>query len=281
VKVTLAIYLRNFVRKIVSSDLTELNAAYHQKLMALLYQTLVSAHVEFTVKRHLYLIFESLLQIYQSSEPHSAKIQEFYNNLFTSIEGLLGQYDIEVTKGVLLVCQAALSNIRPIATLAKLFSGIATLMCKLADHYVSKLGSDLMVVGSLPAGGLTVDNPQIQSILAALDLLQQWTSVHQSVLEKFQSKKYYAYQLFATSEAYAFTFISIIGILVQSPSQDMKCFISLTGIEKLDQLLNSVKVKTLECLNSIFTYIFEEVPNNTKKESVFLIKAGQLCPFIV
>lgn len=63
-----------------------------------------------------------------------------------------------------------------------------------------------------------------------------------------------------------------MGILVQNPNQDMNCFISVTGIEKLDQLLNNIKIKTLECLNSIFKYLFDELPNQIKLQSPFLQK---------
>lgn len=61
----------------------------------------------------------------------------------------------------------------------------------------------------------------------------------------------------------------------------MSSFVSLSGIEKLDQLLNKIKIKTLECFNSIFRYILDEVPNQTKLESPFLAKGKQLCPYFI
>jgi hypothetical protein len=61
----------------------------------------------------------------------------------------------------------------------------------------------------------------------------------------------------------------------------MMSFISITGIEKLDQLLNNIKIKTLECLNLIFKYLFEEIPNQTKLESPFINKGLNLCPYLI
>ena len=61
----------------------------------------------------------------------------------------------------------------------------------------------------------------------------------------------------------------------------MQCFISVTGIEKLDQLLNQVKIDALGCLNFIFKYLFEEVPNQTKLESPFTAKGLTLCPYFI
>ena len=61
----------------------------------------------------------------------------------------------------------------------------------------------------------------------------------------------------------------------------MQCFISVTGIEKLDQLLNKVKIKTLQCLNYMYKYLFEEVPNQTKLESPVTGKALTLGPYYI
>jgi hypothetical protein len=87
--------------------------------------------------------------------------------------------------------------------------------------------------------------------------------------------------LFSQSTAYAQVFIQTIGILVSHGNQDMMSFISITGIEKLDQLLNNIKIKTLECLNLIFKYLFEEIPNQTKLESPFINKGLNLCPYLI
>lgn len=72
-----------------------------------------------------------------------------------------------------------------------------------------------------------------------------------------------------------------MGIIVQFPNQDMQSFISVTQFEKLDQLLNNIKVKALECLNYLFKYLFEEVPNQTKLESPFMAKGLTLCPYFI
>ncbi len=59
--------------------------------MELIYGTLTSATIEFNIKRHLFLVFESLLMIYQAQERDSNKLFEFYSNLFSNFQGLLGQ----------------------------------------------------------------------------------------------------------------------------------------------------------------------------------------------
>ena len=77
----------------------------------------------------------------------------------------------EVVKGVLLVCQGALLNIRPIAMLTKVFSGIANLLCTLADKSIQDLTSALMVIPAIAPENLTVENPTIAALLTKLDVL--------------------------------------------------------------------------------------------------------------
>jgi hypothetical protein len=52
-------------------------------------------------------------------------------------------------------------------------------------------------------------------------------------------------------------------------------------MEKLDNLVNKVKIGSLEYLNHIFRYIFEKIPDEVKMQSPFLVKGQQFCPFLI
>jgi hypothetical protein len=69
-----------------------------------------------------------------------------------------------------LVCQDAILNIRPISMLAKVFAGLAGLLCRMAENYISQLSQDLMVIGAASTN-LSVDNPNIQRVLSNLEVL--------------------------------------------------------------------------------------------------------------
>ena len=72
---------------------------------------IVSPIVEIPVKRHVYLVFEQLLQIYLSVQGDSKVVTAFYNQLLSSSVLQLQQTNgtnLNVTKGVLFICQAAL-----------------------------------------------------------------------------------------------------------------------------------------------------------------------------
>lgn len=81
-------------------------------------------------------MFENLLRVYQVSEPDQQVTLGLYNELFTSVQQMIASPNPEVVNGVLLVCQGALLNIRPISMLAKVFSGVAALLCNTASNYI-------------------------------------------------------------------------------------------------------------------------------------------------
>ena len=106
-------------------------------------------------------------------------------------------------------------------------------------------------------------------------------NIHESILERWESRKHFGFPVFLQNAPYSAIFTQILGIVVQTPEQPTHSFISVTGLEKLDNLLNNIKTKALECLNYVYRYMFENVPNQVKSESPFLPKAVQLCPYII
>ena len=67
---------------------------------------------------------------------------------------------------------------------------------------------------------------------------------------------------------------------VASSSGPQQGFFSTTGLQKLDDLVNKMKSIALEVLNEILRNLFEKVPNSVKKNSAFLPKSIQFCPYL-
>jgi hypothetical protein len=83
VKQSVGVYIRNFVREFLSKlGADELIPSSLQGLMNVFYTVIVSPIVEVPVKRHIYLVFEQLLQIYLSVEENQESITAFYSQLF-------------------------------------------------------------------------------------------------------------------------------------------------------------------------------------------------------
>ena len=178
-KMTVAIYARNFVRKIIDKATQKnISPGYLKTFISMFYDALVSDAIRFNIKKHLYLIFESLIQVYQVTEITEANIISFYNELFTSVQQMFQNQNVEVLKGVLLVCQAAILNIRPINLLAKVFPGISFLLCGFAKHYIELLSRDMILISAIPSETMVIENPNIANAIQHLDLMQQWVNVH-------------------------------------------------------------------------------------------------------
>ena len=99
-----------------------------------------------------------------------------------------------------------------------------------------------------------------------------------NILEKWESRKYFGFDRISQNASYSETLASIlvISIIKGVPTN----FISLTGLEKLDNLLIKVKERALVILNYVFKYLFEKVPNNVKIKSPFLPRALQFSPYL-
>lgn len=45
----------------------------------------------------------------------------------------------------------------------------------------------------------------MQKVMTTLDILYTWATVHESILERYESKKYFGYGNFIANESYALT----------------------------------------------------------------------------
>ncbi len=100
-----------------------------------------------------------------------------------------------------------------------------------------------------------------------------------NILERWESRKYFGFDRISQSTAYSETLASILVINIPINGV-MNSFISITGLEKLDNLLNKLKERSLVVLNYIFRYLFEVVPNSVTKQSPYLPRAIQFAPYL-
>jgi len=51
-----------------------------------------------------------------------------------------------------------------------------------------------MVIPTMAVDDLNMSNEVVQKILVSMDTLFTWVKVHEQVLERFETKKYFGYQ---------------------------------------------------------------------------------------
>ena len=73
-KQTIAVYLRNYVRKVIDNSYASLTSGDVQQMINLVYQTLISETLDINSKRHCHLVFESLMNIYMNKETNQQTV---------------------------------------------------------------------------------------------------------------------------------------------------------------------------------------------------------------
>ena len=134
----------------------------------------------------------------------------------------------------------------------------------LVNHYLQVLTSEFIVISTTQSVDLNMNNPSIIKIVATLDIILMWTRIHESVFERYESKKDFGLQQFAISEEYSQAFKCLLGIYVPTSNQPNSNILSVTGIEKLDNLINNIKYKCLECINVLYRYMVEKMHPNLR-----------------
>jgi hypothetical protein len=88
-------------------------------------------------------------------------------------------------------------------------------------------------------------------------LILAWITTHSKILERFESQAYFGYDHFVRSNAYSTVLVTLLGLNVNNPDENSQSILSLTGIQMVDQQLNTIKTKTFEVLTYLLTYVFD------------------------
>lgn len=104
---------------------------------------------------------------------------------------------------------------------------------------------------------LARENQKVMSIFQQTDVMSAFMSMIQRILQRLTSKQTYdpSYIGFVTSMELSQIFIRIFSIGIQIPhSPNNMTVISITGLQSLDNQINQLKTRTLECMNYILKH---------------------------
>jgi hypothetical protein len=76
-----------------------------------------------------------------------------------------------------------------------LFEGVAKTLCKLVDDNLAALGGYLIQIGQMipQQAQLTLEVPAVAATLQSLELIQDWLSIHISILERWESRSNFGF----------------------------------------------------------------------------------------
>lgn len=123
------------------------------------------------------------------------------------------------------------------------------------DQQMISLNADILALNnSLKQDQLhfTRENPLVGSIMYKIDIIGAFIRMIFRVFEKVTTKTSFlaAYYAFVASPHLASIFIRVFGIGIQIPnSPNNNSVINITGLQILDNVINQLKTKSLECIN--------------------------------
>lgn len=109
---------------------------------------------------------------------------------------------LEGAKSALLLCQAGLCTIRSQNDLVYLFSKVANLLTTVADHSLRQLQAEFMAIPTMKPEDLHLNNPAVQRILMSLEVLLTWVKIHNTVFERYESRKNFGFTSFVMNNEY-------------------------------------------------------------------------------
>ena len=99
---------------------------------------------------------------------------------------------------------------------------------------------------------LTRENPVVGNIMNKIDIIGCFIKAMYRVLEKITARAPYSpsYYSFVSSPDLPVLLVRVFGFGVQIPnSPNNSSVIAITGLQTLDNLINQLKTKALECIN--------------------------------
>lgn len=90
-----------------------------------------------------------------------------------------------------------------------------------------------------------------------MESLRVWTETIKNFISKLDKHKGNLLEHVINKENLILVFTKALCIYLNTELQIKDCFISTCGFERLDQLMNDVKIKVLRCMNKVFEFIFE------------------------
>ena len=132
---------------------------------------------------------------------------------------------------------------------------------------------------------LTRENPNVTSILQQTEVLSAFMSMILRILERLTSKQQYdpSYIGFVTSKELAQIFIRVFSIGIQIPhSPNNMTVISITGLQILDNQINQLKTRTLECMNYVLKHKDKRCDNEMAQDNHQVMKGiHSLLPIVL
>lgn len=87
--------------------------------------------------------------------------------------------------------------------------------------------------------------------------MRVWADTIKNFVIKFNEKAGTLLEEVIDKKGLMIVFINILCIYLKTDMQVKECYISTSGLERLDTLLNEIKIKIMRCLNILTIFMFD------------------------
>jgi len=217
-----------------------------------------STALELKSKFHLIGPLEQLIHLYKYQEQQQQAFMQHFEEILQKISALttLGQQlqngDIIKSAFMLIEVMFAVNQGEAHVKVNELCMG---LQFQVVDHYMNALNADLLSLNSSLVEDqlqLSRENPVVGSIMHKIDIIGCFIRMIYRVFEKITGKTAFSpsYYYFVMCPELSCILVRVFAFGVQIPnSPNNSSVIAITGLQTLDNLINQLKTKSLECIN--------------------------------
>ena len=277
---SISIYAKQFYFKVSTDGYTNVDISSTLKHIEYLFVCLKSSTIELKQKYGILTGLEKMLLLYNYQENQGS---QQYITTFTQITGQIQQLALngqetqnpDVIKSSFMLTEA-LFSVENDSVHKKVQEVCLLKLFEIVDQQMIALNTDILALNiSLKQDQLqlTRENPLVENIMQKIDIIGHFIRMILRVFEKTTSKPKYmkSYIQFAQSGHLASIFIRVFGIGIQIPnSPNNNSVINITGLQVLDNIINQLKTKSLQCINFLLKKKNTEIENliNTQHHQV-------------
>ena len=128
---------------------------------------------------------------------------------------------------------------------------------------------------------MATTDPLAVSIMTQLEVLHSWAGMFKRIIERFESSNYKNFNVIIRSDDLATVMTNLLALTVnQNSALHATSIVSFSGLQKLDQLLNQIKIRVIESQNMLLEYTLQ-LNEAQQTSSPILTKAIAIAPHMV
>ena len=184
--------------------------------------------------------------------------------------------------GSILLCESAYAAAQTPEKFMKIFEALSVPLADCCTNATNRFKISFATVKADPQAHADSSHQSSQQVQQDLMVIQSWVRMHERLLERFESQMHFGFDHFIRSNAYSNAFTSLLGININDESNPaVATLLSFSGLQTIDEQLNTTKSKALECLKMLSENIFSTMSDEQMQGVPYTHKLQALTPTLI